>query len=141
MVDWPKASDGLQLLADGKHLVSALLRLKELNPDMLTGDKPEFLNARLEDALTTGIQVNYVSFDGGDTSRNTRCIYYAMAHLTENNKMKETTLRSLDCGQSVMNCRGWKVCVVVSVCSIKSHAAVWMAKGSFASSSPRRSRS
>ena len=55
-------------------------------------ERPDFMTDKLHDVFSKGLLCNFVTFT--DSSPASCVAFYAMSHLQENNKFKETTLRA-----------------------------------------------
>ena len=83
------ALDGKQLVTDGKSIICALQRVAA----EIGESRPEWVTTQLNMVLTSGLRVEVVTFS--DSTPHGRMSHYAMSHLLENNKFKETTLRTM----------------------------------------------
>lgn len=81
--------DGKRLIANGKSLVAALQQLKKEVAALK--EEPEWVNPKLKQALFEGLRCDVVRFQ--DVASRIAC--YAMSHLQESNKYRETTLRTI----------------------------------------------
>ncbi|CAJ1344113.1 unnamed protein product [Effrenium voratum] len=83
------AVDGGMLLADGKAVIHVLKKLKP----KVGNETPAWLTPRMQEVFEKGARCDVVRFQ--DETRETRVQWYAMSHLSESNKFRETTLKTI----------------------------------------------